>query len=71
MEDSGIGRPSTFAETVRKIKEREYVVKEERDGKIINSKELTLENTKISENVKEEKTGFEKTKYILQTWECL
>ena len=60
MEDSGIGRPSTFAETVRKIKEREYVVKEERDGKIINSKELTLENTKISENVKEEKTGFEK-----------
>ena len=62
MEDSGIGRPSTFAETVRKIKEREYVVKEERDGKIINSKELTLENTKISENVKEEKTGFEKNK---------
>ena len=32
MEDSGIGRPSTFAETVRKIKEREYVVKEERDN---------------------------------------
>jgi len=62
MEDSGIGRPSTFAETIRKIKEREYVVKEERDGKIINSKELTLENTKISENVKEEKTGFEKNK---------
>ena len=62
MEDSGIGRPSTFAETVRKIKEREYVVKEERDGKIINSKELTLENTKISENLKEEKTGFEKNK---------
>ncbi len=62
MEDSGIGRPSTFAETVRKIKEREYVVKEERDGKIINSKELTLENSKISENVKEEKTGFEKNK---------
>ena len=30
MEDSGIGRPSTFAETVRKIKDREYVVKEER-----------------------------------------
>ena len=51
MEDSGIGRPSTFAETVRKIKEREYVVKEVRDGKIINCKELTLENTKISENV--------------------
>ena len=40
MEDSGIGRPSTFAETIRKIKEREYVVKEERDGKIIKSNEI-------------------------------
>ena len=45
-------------------------MKEERDGKIINSKELTLKNTKIFENVKEEKTGFE-NKYIQQTWECL
>ena len=48
MEDSGIGRPSTFAETIRKIKEREYVVKEERDGKIINSNEIKLESNKIS-----------------------
>ena len=62
MEDSGIGRPSTFAETVRKIKEREYVVKEERDGKIIKSKELRLVSNNISEEIKEEKTGFEKNK---------
>ena len=62
MEDSGIGRPSTFAETVRKIKDREYVVKEERDGKIIKSKELRLLSNNISEEVKEEKTGFEKNK---------
>ena len=62
MEDSGIGRPSTFAETVRKIKDREYVVKEERDGKIIKSKELRLLSNNISEEIKEEKTGFEKNK---------
>ncbi len=62
MEDSGIGRPSTFAETIRKIKEREYVIKEERDGKIINSNEIKLEINKISHNIKEEKTGFEKNK---------
>tara|TARA_B100001029_G_C15055485_1_gene454019 strand:- start:381 stop:2717 length:2337 start_codon:yes stop_codon:yes gene_type:complete len=62
MEDSGIGRPSTFAETIRKIKEREYVIKEERDGKIVNSNEIKLEANKISHNIKEEKTGFEKNK---------
>ena len=62
MEDSGIGRPSTFAETIRKIKEREYVVKEERDGKIIKSNEIRLISNTISREVKDEKTGFEKNK---------
>ena len=62
MEDSGIGRPSTFAETVRKIKEREYVVKEERDGKIIKSNEIRLISNNISHEIKDEKTGFEKNK---------
>ena len=62
MEDSGIGRPSTFAETIRKIKEREYVVKEERDGKIIQSNEIRLISSEISHEVKDEKTGFEKNK---------
>ena len=62
MEDSGIGRPSTFAETIRKIKEREYVVKEEREGRIVESKELTLENKNVSSEVVKERTGFEKNK---------
>lgn len=62
MEDSGIGRPSTFAETIRKIKEREYVVKEERDGKIIKSNEIKLISNDITCEIKEEKTGFEKNK---------
>ncbi len=62
MEDSGIGRPSTYAETIKKIKERNYVIKEERDGNIISSKEMRLSNNKISKEVKKEKTGFEKNK---------
>ena len=62
MEDSGIGRPSTFAETIKKIKERDYVVKEERDGKIIKSNEIRLISNEISYEIKEEKTGFEKNK---------
>ena len=62
MEDSGIGRPSTFAETIRKIKEREYVVKEDRNGKIIESNELRLISNEIKDEIKDEKTGFEKNK---------
>jgi len=62
MEDSGIGRPSTYAETIRKIKERGYVSKEERDGKIIKSNEIRLISNKISNEIKDERTGFEKNK---------
>ncbi len=62
LEDSGIGRPSTFAETIRKIKDRKYVVKEERDGKEIKSTELALVDSQILKEIKIEKTGFEKNK---------
>ena len=62
LEDSGIGRPSTYAETIRKIKDRKYVTKEERDGKEIQSTELKLISSKISKEIKTEKTGFEKNK---------
>jgi len=62
LEDSGIGRPSTYAETIRKIKDRKYVIKEERDGKEIESTELVLVDSQISKEIKKEKTGFEKNK---------
>ena len=62
LEDSGIGRPSTFAETVRKIKDRKYVVKEERDGEEIKSTELALVDSQILKEIKIEKTGYEKNK---------
>jgi len=54
LEDSGIGRPSTYAETIRKIKDRKYVTKEERDGKEILSTELKLISSKISKEIKTE-----------------
>ncbi len=52
MDEIGVGRPSTFATTVNKIKEREYVLKEGRIlkptdfGKVVNEK-LTSYFSKI------------------------
>ena len=62
MEESEIGRPSTYAETVKKIKDRGYVIKENRDGIKIKCSEIILKDKNITENTVEENTGFEKNK---------
>jgi DNA topoisomerase-1 len=62
LEELGIGRPSTYAPTISTIQKRGYVVKEDRDGKPRNFKEMILESHKISEKTGVEMVGTEKAK---------
>ncbi len=62
LEEQGIGRPSTYAPTISTIQQRGYVVKEDREGKKRDYKELILEKNKISETKKNENYGAEKSK---------
>lgn len=62
LEEKGIGRPSTYAPTISTILKRQYVVKEERDGKERGYKYLTLEGGEINSVDKSEITGAEKNK---------
>ena len=62
LEELGIGRPSTYAPTITTIQAREYVIKEDRDGTERSYLTLTLRDETISEEVKIEITGTEKSK---------
>jgi len=62
LEELGIGRPSTYAPTISTIQNRGYVVKEDRDGKSRDVKEMILKNQQFSSTVKKENYGFEKAK---------
>jgi DNA topoisomerase I len=62
LEEKGIGRPSTYAPTISTIIKREYVVKEDREGKDRSFKEMVLKANKISEKVSKETFGTEKQK---------
>ncbi len=62
LEELGIGRPSTYAPTISTIQNRDYVVKESRQG---NKREITLLNLRkgnITEKNKQESFGYEKQK---------
>ena len=62
LEELGIGRPSTYAPTISTIQKREYVEKSDRTGIERNYDSIILTGDKIKEEIKTEKTGFEKNK---------
>ena len=62
LEELGIGRPSTYAPTISVIQKREYVVKENRQGKERNYIQFLLKNNEIKETLSKEKFGAENDK---------
>ncbi|MFC0875037.1 type I DNA topoisomerase [Saccharicrinis sp. FJH2] len=62
LEELGIGRPSTYAPTISTIQNREYVVKESREGDTREYAELVLKNGAVKETTKKENYGYEKSK---------
>jgi DNA topoisomerase I len=62
LEELGIGRPSTYAPTISTIQKREYVIKEDREGRSRNYDFIILKDNKIKSEIKTEITGAEKSK---------
>ena len=64
LEELGIGRPSTYAPTISTIQQRGYVEKGNKEGVKRDFDLLKLKGNKITENVKTELTGNEKSKLL-------
>lgn len=62
LEELGIGRPSTYAPTISTIQNRTYVEKGDRAAEKREFNVLKLKAGKISDKIKEENTGAEKSK---------
>jgi DNA topoisomerase-1 len=62
IEQMGIGRPSTFATMITTVQERNYVVKETREGVQRDYQLIEIEDGVISESIQTETTGAEKNK---------
>lgn len=62
LEELGIGRPSTYAPTISTIQNREYVIKDYRDGKKLEFQVYKLEKNKVSLLTDSMITGAEKAK---------
>jgi DNA topoisomerase-1 len=62
LEELGIGRPSTYAPTISTIQKREYVVKEDREGRERIYDFILLKNNQVKSEKKTEITGAEKSK---------
>ncbi|MCU0327998.1 MAG: type I DNA topoisomerase [Chitinophagales bacterium] len=62
LEELGIGRPSTYAPTISTIQNREYVLKDTRDGKLTDYEVITLKKDKVSKEKLTMTIGAEKNK---------
>jgi DNA topoisomerase-1 len=62
LEESGIGRPSTYAPTISTIQKRGYSEKVEREGEKRSFDYFVLKNGAISHELRTETTGAEKNK---------
>jgi len=62
LEELGIGRPSTYAPTITTIQQRDYVVKEDREGTVRSYVQLILKGGNIRREERTEVTGTEKAK---------
>jgi DNA topoisomerase-1 len=62
LEELGIGRPSTYAPTISTIQNRSYVEKGDRPADKREYNVLKLKGGKITDKIKEENTGAEKSK---------
>ncbi|MEA3404921.1 MAG: type I DNA topoisomerase [Pseudomonadota bacterium] len=62
LEEMGIGRPSTYAPTIDTVQQRGYVVKEDREGKEREYRQITLNPEKLLAETLTEMAGSEKNK---------
>jgi len=62
LEEMGIGRPSTYAPTIDTVQQRGYVVKEDREGKERQYRQITLNSQEMVAETLTEMAGTEKNK---------
>ena len=62
LEEKGIGRPSTYAPTIHTIQQRNYVVRDSREGEKRTCRLLTVAKGKVTASQEEETYGTAKNK---------
>jgi DNA topoisomerase I len=67
LEDLGIGRPSTYAPTIKTIQDRGYVEKKELEGNVRDYKFFSLINDELNAEIRQERFGVDRNKLIPTT----